>query len=61
MQKPISISAIHLKRIGDYAYISVQINGEWVNVIRERYDSNFSHIVEPGGMLKALVEKEACF
>jgi hypothetical protein len=58
-QKPVPITGVHLKRIGDYAYVAVEIDGEWVDVIRERLDSNFSHIVEPGGMLKALAEKEA--
>lgn len=43
--------AIHLHRVGDYVIVSVEARpGEWVEVIRELVDSNFSHIVEPLGI-----------
>lgn len=49
-QQPVPISGIHLARIGDYVIVKAEIDGEWVEVIRERHDGWFSHIVEPLGM-----------
>lgn len=49
----VGVTGIHLKRIGDYVIVSAEIGGRWVDVINERHDGSFSHIVEPGGMLKA--------
>lgn len=46
----ITVSGVMLCRIGDHAIVKVEQNGQWVEVIREFLDSNFSHIVEPSGM-----------
>ena len=51
---------IWLRREGDYAIVEVEFDGEWVEVIREHIDGNFSHCVHPVGiqeqMYRALME-----
>lgn len=49
-QKPVPVTGIHLVRLGDYVVVRAEIDGEWVDVIREHHDGSFSHIVEPLGM-----------
>lgn len=48
--------AIALRRSGDYAIVEVERDGQWVEVIREHVESNFSHIVEPLGIEGCLTE-----
>lgn len=52
------ISAIKLVRLGDDAVVLIESNGYWSEVIREPYDACYSHIVEEGGMRKAIEEQE---
>lgn len=52
-QEPIAVMGIHLFRIGEHVVVSAEIDGKWVEVIRERHDGAFSHIVEPSGMRSA--------
>lgn len=40
-------SAIWLRREGDDVVVLVEIDGQWVERIRERADGAFSHIAEP--------------
>jgi len=47
---PVAVTGIWLVRLGDHAIVKAEIDGVWVEVIREGYDGSFSHIVEPGGM-----------
>lgn len=54
LQEPISIMGIHLFRTGEYVVVAAEIDGKWVEVIRERHDGAFSHIVEPSGMRRAI-------
>ena len=66
----VPVTGIHLLRIGDQAIVRAEIDGVWVEVIREHVDGSFSHIVEPAGMrarrhnirpstrLERLVEKQ---
>lgn len=44
--------AIWLRREGDYAVVLLQEpnKSEWIEVIREFLDGNFSHIIEPLGI-----------
>lgn len=49
-QAPVPISGIHLVRLGDYVVVKAEIDGKWVEIIREHHDGSFSHIVEPLGM-----------
>lgn len=53
MTDSISITGVHLKRIGEHVIVSVEIGGRWVDVIKEHHDSNFSHIVESLGIRRA--------
>lgn len=46
----IAVSGIHLYRLGKHVIVNAEIEGKWVEVIRELHDGQFSHIVEPGGM-----------
>ncbi len=49
-QQPVPVTGIHLVRLGDYVIVKAEIDGKWVEVIREHHDGSFSHIVEPLGM-----------
>lgn len=49
-----SITAIWLKRIGDHAIVEVEVDGKFVQVIREHIDGAFSHIVEESGIKHAV-------
>lgn len=42
--------ALHLLAEGEYAVLKIEVNGKWVELIRERLDSPFSHIIEPLGI-----------
>lgn len=52
----IEITGIMLRRSGAesdplaHAVVEVEINGKWVEVMRELIGSNFSHIVNPAGI-----------
>lgn len=51
------LTAVMLRRVGEKAVVEVEINGVWVEVIEEQYNSAFSHIVE-GSAIKSLYEKD---
>ncbi len=46
--------AIRLYRLGQHVVVAIEViedgRSRWVEVIRERYDGCFSHIVEPDGI-----------
>lgn len=46
----VPVTGIHLVRLGKHVVVLAEMDGEWVEVIRELHDSMFSHIVEPAGM-----------
>lgn len=46
MADKVEISAIHLGTVGDHVIVAVEIDGNWIEVIRERKDNAYSHIVE---------------
>lgn len=50
MSDKIEISAIHLSTVGDHVIVAVEIQGQWIEVIRERKDNAYSHIVEGQGI-----------
>lgn len=59
-ENEISVSCIHLFNEGDDVVVAVEINGEWVEVIREYYpcnDNAISHMVTPSGIKLAIVKK----
>lgn len=43
-------NALMLRSEGEYAILEIEVNGEWKELIRERLDSPFSHIIEPLGI-----------
>jgi len=48
---------IRLRRDGDHAVVEIDTgvsDSPWVEVIRERADGAFSHIVEPSGVERAM-------
>jgi hypothetical protein len=56
-QEAIPVTGIHLLRLGDHVVVKAEIDGTWIEVIREWHDGNFSHIVEPAGMRRCQSEK----
>jgi hypothetical protein len=55
MNDEIAVQGVWLRRIGDEAQVLVQIEGNWRLCAKEPMDGNFSHIVEPSGIVKAPV------
>lgn len=49
----VPVEGIRLRKEGEYTIVDAEIGGAWIEVIRERSDGEFCHIVEPGGMFKA--------
>ena len=46
----VPVMGIRLRTDGDYAVVDAEIGGSWIEVIRERSDGEFCHIVEPSGI-----------
>lgn len=40
------VTAVMLRRSGDYAIVEMEMAGRWFEVIREHLEGNFSHIAE---------------
>jgi hypothetical protein len=53
MQEPVSVQGIHLFSTGEHVVVSLEIEGRWIEIIREFRDGAFSHIVEPNGIRRA--------
>lgn len=52
-------NALHLVAEGEYAVLKIEVEkGKWVELIRERLDSPFSHIIEPLGIERAIEEND---
>ena len=49
----VPVEGIRLRKEGGYTVVDAEIGGEWIEVIRERSDGEFCHIVEPSGMFAA--------
>ena len=50
-QAPVAIRAVWIRRIGNYAELLVELSDGWHLCARDQFDGNFSHIVEPAGIL----------
>lgn len=59
MKQPISITGLMLRRQGDHAIVEVEVEGVWVEIIKEHLDGNFSHIVEPAGIRQCITNQDA--
>jgi hypothetical protein len=59
MSEPIGITGIWLVKSG-VVIVRAEINGNWVDLIKEHEEGPFSHIIEPSGIRKcaALVKPE---
>jgi hypothetical protein len=57
MKDSVSVQGVMLRRSGSDAIVEVEIEGKWVEVIREQADANYSHIVEPHGIRNAVEGK----
>lgn len=47
------VEGIRLRKSGEHTVVDAEIGGTWVEVIRERSDGEFCHIVEASGMFSA--------
>ena len=52
--KDVAYPAIHLWTDLTYVYVSIEVDGKWIEVIREVRDAPFSNIVEPGGIAERI-------
>jgi hypothetical protein len=50
---------IWLYREGNRTVVAIKSHGEWVPVIREFFDDNFSHCIEPLGIEAELEQRSA--
>ena len=46
----VPVQGIRLRKDGEHTIVDAEIGGMWIEVIRERTDGEFCHIVEPAGM-----------
>lgn len=46
----IPVMGIRLRKEGSDTIVDAEIAGAWIELIRERSDGNFCHIIEPDGM-----------
>lgn len=56
VRETVEVSGIFLRRLGDYVIVEAEVEGRWVEVIREHHDGAFSHIVEPSGIRARLLQ-----
>lgn len=49
----VPVEGIRLRTEGEYTVVDAEIGGSWIEVIRERSDGAFCHIVELSGMFAA--------
>lgn len=53
MDQPKEYKALFLRAEGDDVVLEIEVEkGKWVELIREKMDSPFSHIIEPLGIKK---------
>lgn len=50
MANSIPVMGIRLRKDGDHTVVDADIGNAWIEVIRERTDGEFCHVVEPSGM-----------
>ena len=49
-ENQIPVLGIRLRKDGNYTVVDAEIAGTWIEVIRERSDAEFCHIIEAHGM-----------
>ncbi len=50
MADEVPVMGIRLRKDGEHTVVDAEIGGAWIEVIRERSDDAFCHIVEPSGI-----------
>jgi len=50
VDKFVPVMAIRLRKDGGHTVVDAELGGAWIEVIRERSDGEFCHIVEPAGI-----------
>ena len=50
MDNFVPVMAIRLRKDGEHTVVDAEIGGAWIEVIRERSDGEFCHIVESAGI-----------
>ncbi len=50
VKESIEVQGVMVRRLGEHVLVEVEVDGKWYQVIQEPIDSNFSHIIEPGGI-----------
>lgn len=55
-----TVSGVHLMRVGNYTEVHVERDGEWHLIIREPYDANFSHIAEESVIYGRVKTEKLC-
>ena len=55
MKKTVEVSAIMLRNQGDYFIVEAEIDGKWIEIIREfvPYEGPVLHIAKAAGILKS--------
>ncbi len=48
--RSVPVMGIRLRKDGEHTIVDAEIGGVWIEVIRERSDGEFCHIVEPSGI-----------
>jgi hypothetical protein len=46
----VPVMGVRLRKSGGHTVVDVEMGGVWIEVIRERSDGEFCHIVEPAGI-----------
>jgi hypothetical protein len=46
----VPVMGIRLRKEGSHTIVDAEIGGEWTEIIRERSDGEFCHIVEASGI-----------
>lgn len=44
------VEGIRLRKSGEHTVVDAEIGGAWIELIRERSDGEFCHIIEASGM-----------
>ena len=47
----VEVEGVWLRREGDWVVVCIERNRQWVEIIREFCEGQFSHICEPGGIV----------
>ena len=55
----VPVMGVRLRKTGEHTVVDVETGGTWIEVIRERSDGEFCHIVEASGIYKRYYQSPA--